>query len=309
VLPQVVVAFARLTGRPTPWPTFPADPGAWLTHLTFTHLFFHDWWGSINGSLWTMSLEMQLYLLFPVLVLALGRWGLRVLAAAVVVSVAYRVIVSAVVPGPALPDEFTWAASGPGRLMELTAGMLAADIAFRRVWRPTRRAKVLLVAVIPMLFLAASTGVATATWLPLRELLLSGLFVSLLLLATTSTRVSHGLAVAPLSHAGYRAYSLFLVHQPLMFVLSLGVTELGWLRPGVALLAMLWTVGLGLTLLVGEAFFRLVERPCIAWSRRARPAASSDTAGTTAGTTARGPAAGTPSDGVADGRARAAATG
>ena len=40
-----------------------------FTHLTFTHTFFRDtYYGSpINGALWTVGVEFQFYILFPLL--------------------------------------------------------------------------------------------------------------------------------------------------------------------------------------------------------------------------------------------------
>ena len=87
-------------------PTF----GDLISHATFTHLFFPEYWSSINGSLWMMSLEMQLYLLFPLLLLAAARWGWPVLVGAIVVSVLFRVGVELFVPGPDFPHQFP-----PGR--------------------------------------------------------------------------------------------------------------------------------------------------------------------------------------------------
>ena len=77
--------------------------GDWLSHLTFSHMFFAEHWSSMNGSLWTMSLEMQLYLLFPLLLIAANRWGVRALVVAIVVSVVFRIVVAVFVPGETFP--------------------------------------------------------------------------------------------------------------------------------------------------------------------------------------------------------------
>ena len=151
LLPQTLVLLTRLLGRDSSWQPLPGI-GDWASHLTFSHLFFQDWWASINGSLWTMSLEMQLYLLFPLLIVAISRWGLRTLGIAVLASVFFRLAVSFLVLGPAFPDEFPWAASGLGRLMEFVAGMLAADLVFRRQWRPSSQVKSAMAVGMVMLF-------------------------------------------------------------------------------------------------------------------------------------------------------------
>ncbi|MEW1954980.1 acyltransferase [Terrabacter sp. NPDC080008] len=267
LLPQALVALTRLAGRPSSWQPVPGL-GAWVSHLTFTHLLFRDWWGSINGSLWTMSLEMQLYLLFPLLVLAVSRWGLRALAGAVVVSVLFRIGVALVVAGPAFPDQFPWAASGLGRLMELAAGMAAAEVVFRHGWRPRRSATAALVLAMGGLFTLASWAAATDPVVPVRELALGGLFGSLVVLASTVGAVTRLFAWRPLAVLGLRAYSLFLVHQPLAWYVSRGLRTFAGVDDGPLMLLLLWSVGLAVVLAVGLVFFRVVERPCIAWAKR-----------------------------------------
>ena len=123
LLPQMLVVLVRVLGGTASWQPMPSI-GDWLSHLTFTHMFFAEHWSGMNGSLWTMSLEMQLYLLFPILLIAANRWGWRALAWAIVVSVVFRVLVAIFVPGPEFPDQFLWSASGLGRLTEFAAGML-----------------------------------------------------------------------------------------------------------------------------------------------------------------------------------------
>lgn len=267
LLPQTLVLLTRLLGRESSWQPMPGV-GDWASHLTFSHLFFQDWWSSINGSLWTMSLEMQLYLLFPLLLVAVSRWGLRALGVAVLVSVLFRVGVSLVVPGPAFPDEFPWAASGLGRLMEFVAGMLAADLVFRRGWLPSRRIKLALVGGMALLFGLASSGVASGLVVPVRELALGGLFGCLIGLTMTSASAARVFAWRPLSFIGFRAYSLFLVHQPLAWYISEALKKFVGIDEGVVLLILLWTVGFVVVLAVGEVFYLAVERPCIAWAKR-----------------------------------------
>ncbi len=62
----VCAVFALLSGRS------PGGPPLWkdlLTHLTFTHTFWRDTylWSRLNVALWTLAVEMQFYLLFPLI--------------------------------------------------------------------------------------------------------------------------------------------------------------------------------------------------------------------------------------------------
>ena len=61
----LTLRFGRAAGSPPLW----ADL---LAHLTFTHTFFRSpyLWTSLNGALWTLAVEMQFYLLFPLF----ARW-------------------------------------------------------------------------------------------------------------------------------------------------------------------------------------------------------------------------------------------
>jgi len=63
-----------------------------LSHLTYTHMFFYDAYYSSNlgGALWTLALEMQLYLLFPLLARAFYRLPATTFAAMMACALAFR---------------------------------------------------------------------------------------------------------------------------------------------------------------------------------------------------------------------------
>jgi peptidoglycan/LPS O-acetylase OafA/YrhL len=274
VLPQTLVFLMGVLGKEAswqPWPSF----GDLLTHATFTHLFFVDYWSGINGSLWTMSLEMQLYLLFPLLVVAIHRWGLRALAVATAGAVAFRIGVALVVDGPAFPDEFVWAASGIGRLMEFAAGMWAATLVFRAKCELGRLGIAGLVLLILGSYWAATAGWSISEVLPVRELALGMLFAALVVL-TLRTRVSRIVGARPLRWTGFRAYSFFLIHQPVVWYLSEALRKFAGIEEGRALLAILWTAGLGVVFAVGLVLWYTVERPCIRWAKAVPRSSAAD---------------------------------
>ncbi|MCD2441008.1 acyltransferase [Agromyces sp. SYSU K20354] len=269
LLPQLLVVIMRLFGREASWQPMPSL-GDWLSHLTFSHLFFAEHWSSMNGSLWTMSLEMQLYLLFPLLLIAANRWGARALIIAIVVSVVFRIAVALFVPGEAFPDQFLWSASGLGRLMEFAAGMLAAIVAFKVVERIRRPHIFLLLAVMVVSYLVATAPLFRGTVLPIRELGLSALFGSLIVLVLSVPAIGRMFAWKPLVFIGYRSYSLFLIHQPTAWYVSEFLQKFLDVPEGPLLLLLLWTVGFGVVFAVGQLLFVAVERPCIDWAKRAR---------------------------------------
>lgn len=269
LLPQLLVVIMRALGRDASWQPMPSW-GDWLTHLTFSHLFFAEHWSSMNGSLWTMSLEMQLYLLFPLLLVAANRWGARALIVAIGVSVAYRVLVAILVPGPAFPDQFLWGASGVGRLMEFAAGMLAAIIAFKVIDRVRRPHIALVIGLMVVSYIVATAPVFRGTILPLRELGLSVLFGSLIVLVLSVPLAGRVFAWKPLSYLGYRSYSLFLIHQPTAWYVSEFLQKFLDIPEGPLLLLLLWTVGFAVVFGVGQLLFVTVERPCIDWAKGTR---------------------------------------
>ena len=106
ILPSYLLAvaaalvFAVLYG-----PSAGSDP-LWkdlLTHLTFTHTFWRGTylWTSLNGVLWTLAVEMQFYLLFPLIARAFRRCPLPAWAGMTALALVCRVL-TARVPDPSL---------------------------------------------------------------------------------------------------------------------------------------------------------------------------------------------------------------
>ena len=68
-----------------------------ISHLTYTHTFFYESYYAtrLGGTLWTLAIEMQFYLIFPLLARAFMRMPATTLAAMVGVSLAFRGLVAA----------------------------------------------------------------------------------------------------------------------------------------------------------------------------------------------------------------------
>lgn len=68
-----------------------------VSHLTYTHMFFYDAYYATNlgGSLWTLAVEMQFYLIFPLLARAFARRPATTFCTMVGVSLAFRGYVGA----------------------------------------------------------------------------------------------------------------------------------------------------------------------------------------------------------------------
>jgi peptidoglycan/LPS O-acetylase OafA/YrhL len=267
LLPQALVVLMKALGREASWQPWPSV-GDLLSHLTFTHMFFPQYWSTINGSLWTMALEMQLYLLFPLVMLAAARWGLRAIVGAIVVSVLFRIGVDLFLGAAEFDVLFLWAASGLGRLTEFAFGMLAAVAGFRVAGRVRPPHVIAVLAVMVAAYFVATESFFRGTVLPIRDFGLSVLFGSLIVLVLTVRPVAAVFAWRPVSWLGYRSYSLFLIHQPTLWYLSEFLQKFAHVSEGPGLLALLWTVGFAVVLGVGEVLFITVERPCITWAKR-----------------------------------------
>ena len=230
-------------------------------------MFFPQYWSTINGSLWTMALEMQLYLLFPLVMLAAARWGLRAIFAAIVVSVLFRIGVDLAVGDAEFSVVFLWAASGLGRLTEFACGMLAAVVGFRVAGRVRPPHALAVLAVMVAAYFIATEPFFRGTVLPVRDFGLSVLFGSLIVLVLTVRPVAAAFAWRPVSWLGYRSYSLFLIHQPTLWYTSEFLQKFLGVPEGPLLLVLLWTVGFGAVLGIGSVLFVTVERPCITWAK------------------------------------------
>src|SRR4029079_15388185 len=85
------------------------------------------WMGAINASFWTLALEWQLYMLFPLLVWGFRRWGVGpTLAVVLLASLSYRTWVYLTQDMSRLEVGYIYAYALPGRMFEFALGMTAA---------------------------------------------------------------------------------------------------------------------------------------------------------------------------------------
>ena len=162
--------------------------------------------------------------------------------------------------------------------MEFLAGAGAAVLMFRwRERRPRHLGPAVLVAAVGG-YLIETQG--WPSWLAVRETALGLTFGALIVAAVTFTPVERVFAWRPVSWLGYRAYSMFLVHQPVAWYVSEFLTKALGVADGPGKLALLWTIGLVTVMAFGQLLFVAVEQPCIRWAkgvprpdRRRRPVA------------------------------------
>jgi peptidoglycan/LPS O-acetylase OafA/YrhL len=221
-----------------------------VAHLAMVHTFVPNAAFSINHVLWTIALEAQFYVLYPLLLKARRRVPLIWLTAGLfMLGLAARGIDRYGL----LPNGVSAAQSVMGRFWEWTLGAVAAEYIVSRRAAPGHW----------WFWVLASFAVPIAT---------SSLPISVTIAVTISPFVCAialiSISLAPLrSHTspalvaiGLRSYSLYLIH-PIVFALA-------WL-PFAALGAWGEFVAMSIAaLLVACAYFTLVERPFMEKSAR-----------------------------------------
>ena len=228
---------------------------------------------SPNRSLWTMAVEAQLYLVFPLLLLTVRRYGGLAMVAAVTLVVAAVGVV-----GPHVPRLDTFVIQSAPDLAALFAiGIMAAGIVgasrARRSWPWGWFA------------LAAAAPVFAVIWWRGSVWTLGHLFwvdlafgpaIALLLAALATGRPKPLLRVLdsrPLRSLGMSSYSLYLIHGPVVIVVyEKFVAER--FRHGVPAFLLTAALVLPITIALSKLFAAAFERPFLrrrTWSWHVRP--------------------------------------
>jgi peptidoglycan/LPS O-acetylase OafA/YrhL len=215
---------------------------------------------SPNRSLWSMAVEAQLYVAFPLLLLMVRRCGAVVMVAAVTLVVAAVGVV-----GPHVPRLEAFVVQSPPDLAALFAvgmvfaGIVAASDA-RRSWPWARLA-----------LAAAAPVLATIWWLgsvwTLDHLLWVDLMVGpsvgclLAALATGHrTRLVRLLDSRPMRALGSSSYSLYLTHGPIVVVVYDRIVA-GRVHQGAAAFVVSVVLVVPLTVVFARAFASVFETP------------------------------------------------
>ena len=228
---------------------------------------------SPNRSLWTMAVEAQLYLVFPLLLLTVRRYcGLAMVAAVTLVVAAVGIV------GPHVPRLDTFVIQSAPDLAALFAiGIMAAGIVgasrARRSWPWGWFA------------LAAAAPVFAVIWWRGSVWTLGHLFwvdlafgpaIALLLAALATGRPKPLLRVLdsrPLRSLGMSSYSLYLIHGPVVIVVyEKFVAER--FRHGVPAFLLTAALVLPITIALSKLFAAAFERPFLrrrTWSWHVRP--------------------------------------
>jgi peptidoglycan/LPS O-acetylase OafA/YrhL len=221
-------------------------------HMLLVHNLSTEWMYKINGVLWSIGLEAQLYLLFPLLLASLFKVG-RTITLALCVGAA----VLAIVYLPNASKLYAW------YLPLFVVGMVSANLAYRP--NLTAGVQPSLAAMLALLgFLIAGFGChhgwqiyTCDSWLGLGIAALC-----YLLMVSSVNPLNRVLSWRPLVALGGFSYSLYLMHHPIQQIVyahrpagTEGPESLFWYLLG---------IGLPMMLLGSWAFSLVFERPFIA---------------------------------------------
>jgi peptidoglycan/LPS O-acetylase OafA/YrhL len=224
---------------------------------------------SPNAAFWSMAVEVQLYLLFPLLLLTVRRRGAIVMLATV------TLVVAAVgVFGPHIRHVDTFVIESAPDLAALfalgvlTAGIVGASGA-RRSWP------------WGWLALGAATPVLAIIWWRGSVWTLDRLFwvdlaigpaIACLLAALATghaARVRRVLDARPIRNLGLSSYSLYLTHAPIVVIVYERIV-VGRVAQGVPAFAVTLAVALPLTIAFARLFAAVFEKPFLRGHVRSR---------------------------------------
>jgi peptidoglycan/LPS O-acetylase OafA/YrhL len=227
--------------------------GQVVAHVTMVHQFFPQSFYALNGAYWSLGLEWQLYLMMPLVILGVRRYGLaKTVGVVIAVNVVYRLgLAGAIDAGMVGAHGLAATAVLPnlvtGRCGEFALGVVAAELYVNgRAGYWARRLWPALIVVVPLALATVGN--------PLNHLLFGVVFFTLLCWVVSGDNVVTRIASwRPLVFLGAMSYSIYLVHQPVVGFMS---WEL--LRHGASAQGAFWGTVAMLPVVVGLAWILFV---------------------------------------------------
>jgi peptidoglycan/LPS O-acetylase OafA/YrhL len=211
-----------------------------------------------NGALWSIAVEAELYLIFPLLVLMRRRLSTAAVLAAVTVPV---VAMGLLRPGMATADKLTGVAPQFAPLFAvgvLAAGVVAARDRIRRMPWPWLAALAAAPVVVLIILNGSAWTVRHYFWIDLAV----SPAIALLLAGAATHRpglLVRLLGTRPLRRLGSYSYSLYLLHVPI--VLGISRTIATHVAPGLPAFWVTLGLGLPISLLTARWFAAIFEIP------------------------------------------------
>ncbi|MFJ2502535.1 acyltransferase family protein [Microbacterium sp. NPDC087592] len=224
-----------------------------VTHLLLVQNLSPHWMFTINGPLWSVALEWQIYFIMALILLPLWR---RVSG----VKIVTVLLLATMIPVALQTGTF----AHPWLIALFAAGMLAAQLTMgARDQRWAGAAAVALaVGIIPAAALPRMAGIPADPFVEI----VTGLAVAAALIWTGRQTISSGrpprivrpLQSRPMMFLGLISYSVYLFHSPILGLLNLLLLPLG--IPIIAEYLLLTFIGIPLALAIAYGMFWLVER-------------------------------------------------
>ncbi|WP_051142647.1 acyltransferase family protein [Gryllotalpicola ginsengisoli] len=244
------------TPHGTQWDTkIPVNYNHVLSHLLMIHDVFADWIGKIDGPLWSVVVEWQIYFIMPLLLLPMWRhfrpWSIAVVFA----------LLAWIAP---VFHAHHWLYLHPWLLALFVMGMWAADLTMRE-----KRPRFLgAIAAVSWLAIPAAEWAGHHYHIPEANMLEFGVGVPLAFTLAWAGRrtvergrtpfVLEPFAARPMLRLGLVSYSVYLFHSPFIAFANLLLLPLGLSTVHQYLLLTFGVVPVVLAMCVG--FFWLIER-------------------------------------------------
>ena len=264
ILPAYYVAvllFFFIELFPKVQPYLVARPvNAWdlTTHLLLIQTWFASTIGAINGPFWSIALEAQLYLAFPLLLLFIRKWGFsRAIGITVAIALAWFALTAgwdhtsmSHTFGADLPKEL------PARWFEFAFGVGAARLVTAPRRTDLRLGLVSMVAGLPVALVGESLNSDL-----LRSFGYGALAFGLVVTcAFLPHRVISGNAAGrTVQKLGVISFSFYLIHQPALLLMAPLVHRIHVGPVAELLLGM--TVGVAVITVAAWVYFQCVEKP------------------------------------------------
>lgn len=232
-------------------------------HAALLHNWLSGSFFSINPAFWSIAVEWQFYLLYPLLALAGERWGrVRAILGAALISLLCRWLAT-LHQRWQIPIEIVWWNATPVLLFDWLVGVWMAEhwMQRRSAGRAWRYAPGLLPVAWGLVFCMPDKA-------PLAFPLLSLAFGGVLTWALARNSPP-SLLVRGLETVGLCSYSLYLWHQPLLGYVQYHVEKSGWaFTGGFGRAAEYVLVVFPVLLAWSWLAYRFIERPCMALGHR-----------------------------------------
>jgi peptidoglycan/LPS O-acetylase OafA/YrhL len=230
----------------------------WTHVLLVQDMFYHSCY-AINYTFWSISVEWHIYFLFPLLLMVYKKWGLVfTMNAAFVLSVFLWYALS--------QTPLSFYTMSPHYIGLFVFGMLAAQVSFEETDFLLKRdfwhvSNLILLGIFGLALLCIVIfKIIVAS---LFQDLLFGILAALFLVFLSKGKlkyINRLLSWRPLVFVGSFAYSIYLIHAPLLQVITQYLIAPLHLNPANSLFALL-IFGVPLVMLSAYLFFLAAERP------------------------------------------------